>query len=302
MIGDLLTQLPHIPISTEAAVMLATLVASLAAGLIALISNRRTLSDSEEKRDEGFGAIFEDLSSTLSHLHELRTRLIRIFIAFAVGIVIAAAITDQLIILLTNPIGGMDKLIAISVTESFGVFFRVALVAGLILASPYIIAQIWIFIGTGLLDSERRLFYLYVPFAALLFILGVAFAYFVMLPVAIPFLVGFMGFRATPTIDNYIKFVTAVLLAVGGSFELPMIIYILARTGIVDSRMLIKGWRYAIVGIAILAAVVTPTPDPVNMGIVAAPLFGLYLLSIVLAFFAQRRRKKQEDNNERESA
>jgi len=111
-----------------------------------------------------------------------------------------------------------------------------------------------------------------------------------------------MGFRATPTLDNYIKFVTTALLAVGASFELPMAVYILARAGIVDSRMLIKGWRYAIVGIAILAAVVTPTPDPVNMGIVAAPLFGLYLLSIVLAFFAQRRRKKREDNEETRSA
>ncbi len=302
MIGELLHQLPRIPVSTEAAVMLSALVISLAAGLIALISNRNKLSDAEEKKDEGLAAVFENLDSSLSHFRELRTRLVHSAIAFVISTVVAAAITNQLIVLLTEPIGGMDRLIVISVTESFGVFFRVSLVAGLILASPFIIAQGWIFIGTGLLDTERRAFYLYVPFAALLFILGVAFAYFVMLPAAIPFLVGFMGFRATPTLDNYIKFVTTALLAVGASFELPMAVYILARAGIVDSRMLIKGWRYAIVGIAILAAVVTPTPDPVNMGIVAAPLFGLYLLSIVLAFFAQRRRKKREDNEETRSA
>ncbi|MBN1119863.1 MAG: twin-arginine translocase subunit TatC [Anaerolineae bacterium] len=301
MISDLLHQLPQIPVSTEAAVMISTLVISLAAGLIALIHNWNKLSDENEKKEEDLWSVFENLTSSMSHLHELRGRIVKIFISVVVGTVIAALITNQLIVLLTNPIGGMNKLIAISVTESFGVFFRVSLVAGLILASPFIIAQIWIFIGTGLYENERRAFYLYVPFAALLFILGVAFAYFVMLPVAIPFLVGFMGFRATPTLDNYIKFVTTALLAVGASFELPMVIYILARTGIVDSRMLIKGWRYAIVGIAVLAAVVTPTPDPVNMGIVAAPLFGLYLLSIVLAFFAQRRRKKQEDNKEIQS-
>nr|MBN1229858.1 twin-arginine translocase subunit TatC [Anaerolineae bacterium] len=185
-----------------------------------------------------------------------------------------------------EPIGGAERLIAIGVTEPFGVFFRVSIMLGIILASPYVTAQLWVFVAAGLKYKERRAFYLFVPFAVLLFLLGALFAYLAMLPAAVPFLVGFMGFDATPTLENYVKFVTNVILWVGISFEMPLVIFLLAKTGIVNARMLAKNWRIAIILIAILAAVVTPTPDPVNMGIVAAPLAALYLLSIVLALFA----------------
>jgi sec-independent protein translocase protein TatC len=145
---------------------------------------------------------------------------------------------------------------------------------------------LWIFIAAGLKPAERRWFYLLFPFALILFLSGVSFAYFVMLPAAIPFLTGFMSIRTIPTLDDYIGFVSTVLLWVGVSFEMPMAIFLLAKAKIVSAKMLIRYWRYAIVVIMIASAVITPTPDPVNMLLVAAPLFVLYLLSIVLALFA----------------
>jgi sec-independent protein translocase protein TatC len=285
MIAGWLNRLPHLPISTEAAVIISVLVISLAAAMVVLIANRRILRQ-PIGGEGGLGSVFDNPSSILPHFIELRTRLVRSLIAIAVGAAISALITEPILKLLAEPVGGPQALIAISVTESFGVFFRISIVVGIILASPYVIAQLWVFVAAGLRTTERRVFYLFVPFAVILFVAGVAFAYLVMLPTAVPFLIQFMGFNATPTLENYVKFVTNVLLWVGLSFEMPLVFFALAKAGVVDARMLARNWRIAIVGIAVAAAVVTPTPDPVNMGIVAAPLAVLYVLSVVLALFA----------------
>jgi sec-independent protein translocase protein TatC len=275
----------RLPISVEARVLIAALLVSLTVALLALIRNRRAIAAPEEPESD-LGVIFENPTSILPHVAELRTRLINSVIAVIIGTIVATALSQTILQLVAKPIGSLDNLQAIGVTEPFGVFFRVALTVGAILAAPYIISQIWIFVAAGLKPSERRLFYLFVPFAVILFMTGVTFAYLVMLPVAVPFLVTFMGVNATPTLENYIKFVTSVLLWVGISFEMPLVMFALAKVGVVNARMLLKNWRIAVVLIAILAAVITPTPDPVNMGIVAAPLFILYLLSIILAMFA----------------
>ena len=187
---------------------------------------------------------------------------------------------------MASPIDGLENLQVIRVTEPVGVWFRVALTVGIILASPVVIAQIWVFIVTGLRAGERRAVYLLFPFALILFLTGVSFAYFVMLPVAVPFLTDFLGLNAKPTLEDYIGFVTNVLLWVGISFEMPLVMFALAKLGVVNSGMLLRNWRIAVVLVAILAAVITPTPDPVNMGIVALPLLILYGLSIILTRFA----------------
>jgi len=283
--------IPHIPVSTEAALIISILVISLASALIAMIRNRRTLSAPVDE-DSDLGALFENPSSIMPHIAELRTRLIFSLIAILVATAVAALLTPQVMTVLAAPIGGINELIAIGVTEPFAVTFRVALVLGVILASPYVLAQLWIFVAAGLKPVERRIFYFLFPFGLVLFLSGVVFAYFVMLPVAVPFLIGFLGFKATPTIENYIKFVTNVLLWVGISFEMPLVAFVLARLGVVNARLLAQNWRIAIIVIALLAAVVTPTPDPVNMGIVAAPLILLYGVSIVLAVVAQRSRQR----------
>jgi sec-independent protein translocase protein TatC len=129
------------------------------------------------------------------------------------------------------------------------------------------------------------------PFIFLFFLAGAAFAYYIMLPVAVPFLASFGGIQGNFRISSYISFTNRMILWVGVAFEMPLIIAVLARLGIITPLALRKGWRIAVVGIAVLAALITPTVDPVNMGIVMLPLLALYLLSIVLATWMYRRRE-----------
>lgn len=281
-------QLPRlfpIELTPNAALVISALLVSLTTALIALICNRRALTAPLED-SEDLSTIFENPSALMPHLVELRRRLLNSILGIAVGTVVGLLITQPLLMLLADPIGGLERLQAIRVAENLSVFFRVSITAGIILASPYVISQIWIFVASGLNPTERRFFYLLFPFATVLFLGGVAFAYLVMLPVAVPFLVSFTDIATTPTLEDYVGFVTTVLLWVGVSFELPMIVFVLAKMELVNAKMLARNWRIAVMLIAIVAAVITPTPDPVNMGIVAAPLIALYLLSIVLALFA----------------
>lgn len=288
----------HLPftVNNSAAVLLSALLVSLTLALISLIRNRRTLTPAEENDDlpEVLSKVFENWQETLPHIYELRRRLLNIVFAVIVGLLIGLLLSEPIIEVLAQPIGGRDALLAIGVTEPLSVFFRVALVSGIILASPYIISQIWLFIARGLLRSEQRIILFVFPMAFLLFLAGISFAYFVMLPVAVPFLLNVLGFTIRPTPSDYLSFVTSVLLWMGVAFELPLVVFVLARLGLVNARMLIRNWRFAIIIIAVVAAVVTPTVDPVNMAIVMAPLAVLYLLSIVLAVFARRRRKRGE--------
>ncbi len=283
---NLLNALPHVAISTELGLVISALLISIAVASIALLRNRQTLRAPVEDGSD-LGALFESPSSLLPHLLELRTRLANSLFAILVSTAISALITNTVLAVLAEPIGGLDKLQVIEVTESIHVYFQVSLTVGIILASPFIIAQLWIFIAAGLKPAERRWFYLLFPFAFILFLAGVSFAYFVMLPVAVPFLTGFIGIRTNPRLENYVGFVTSILLWVGVCFEMPLVVFLLAKAGVVTAGQLARYWRIAIVVISIVAAVVTPTPDPINMGIVAAPLLLLYALSIILALFAR---------------
>lgn len=221
------------------------------------------------------------------HLNELRKRLFIALLALVVTTGISAAFAKQFIALLAQPIGGLGKVQAIEVTESISVFMRVALLSGVILAMPVIVYELLAFILPGLKPGEKKWIYLAVPFASLLFLSGVLFAYFVMLPSAVPFLVDFLGIEANVRISNYINFVTNLMFWIGISFETPLLMFILAKLHIVNAGMLSRHWRIAVVVIAILAAVVTPTVDPVNMSLLMLPLFILYLLSIFLAWLAR---------------
>ncbi|MBN1430417.1 MAG: twin-arginine translocase subunit TatC [Anaerolineae bacterium] len=282
---DFLAWLPQLPISSDVALILSAFLVSLTAATIAMIRNRHLVNQTGDE-DGDIGMIFENPKAIMPHILELRDRIVRALIAVVLGTVASFMLTDQVIAALAAPIGGVANIQVIRVTEIVSVWFRVALTVGIVLASPYVLAQVWIFVMTGLKPSERRAFYLLSPAAMILFLTGVAFAYYAMLPVAIPFLTTFLDFTAQPTLEDYIKFVTTVLLWVGVSFEMPLVVFGLAKLKIVNARMLAQNWRIAVVVIAILAAFITPTPDPINMGIVAAPLLVLYALSIVLALFA----------------
>ncbi len=226
--------------------------------------------------------------SLLEHIEELRQRLFRALIALAVGTTISALLVNRFLDWLARPIGGLEKLEAIEVTENLGVFMQVALLGGVILAMPVIVYQLWRFVGPGLLPHEKRYVYVLAPAATLLFVAGAAFAYFLMLPTAIPALLGLAPIPTRPRPANYISFVTSLMFWVGISFEMPLLVFFLAKVGLISPRTLLRNWRMAIFLIALLAAVVTPTGDPINMALVMAPLTVLYGLSILLARVAYR--------------
>ncbi len=228
------------------------------------------------------------LAGLSPHFKELRSRLLKSLLALIVCVAASFVFTEQIIDILVQPIGGLENLQSIEVTENISVFMKVALLSGFILALPVIAYQIIAFIVPGLESNEKRWLMLSIPFIVIMFVGGVAFTYFVMLKAAIPFLVNFLGVQTIPRLSNYMGFVTNLMFWVGVSFESPLVILILAKLKIVDARMLIKGWRIAIVVSAAMAAMITPTTDPANMGLLMAPLMGLYLISIVLAFLVRR--------------
>lgn len=225
------------------------------------------------------------------HLGELRNRLFIALISLVVTTLLSFIFADRFIQILAIPMpGGLQSLLAIEVTENISVFMKVSLLSGFILALPFILYELLAFVLPGLTDSERRWVIISIPMASVFFLLGVAFCYFVMLPAAIPFLTGFLGVKTTPRLSSYIGFVTNMMFWIGVSFELPLLVFILAKLNIVNAKMLARQWRIAVVIIAVVAAVVTPTPDPVNMSLMMAPLMVLYLISIFFAMLARRGR------------
>lgn len=234
----------------------------------------------------------EDPSLLIEHIEALRGHLLRSLLALAITTSISFAFAGRVLDFLARPIGGTDALQAIEVTESIGAFMRVSLMSGFVLAFPYILIEFFTFINPGLKRSERLFLLGAAPMALVLFLAGLAFSFFVMLPTALPFLLNFMGITTVPRPSNYIRFVTGLMFWIGIAFQFPLVIYVLARMGIVRARMLIDGWRIAVIGIAVLAAAVTPTVDPVNMALVMAPMTALYFLSIGLAALAERGRDR----------
>ncbi len=231
--------------------------------------------------------------SLAEHLDAFRPHLFRALLAYLLAVALAFAFLPQLLAFLTRPIGGLEHLQAIEVTEPLGVTMRVAMLAGFVLALPYIYFELYLYVAPGLHPRTRIWGLLALPLVLLFFVAGMAFAYFVMLPVALPFLLNFMGISTAPRPASYIHFVTGVLFWVGLAFETPLILYLLARLGWVRYRTLRAHSREVIVALAVLAAVITPTPDPVNMLLVLAPLVGLYYLGLLLVRLAERGRASE---------
>ncbi len=227
--------------------------------------------------------------SLWEHVNELRKRLFISLIAFIVACVGTFNLAPTLINILASPVGGMDKLVSIEVTENLGEFMRVSLLSGFILSLPILLYEILAFILPGLTSSEKRWVYIFIPFATLMFVGGVAFTYFVMLPTAIPFLTSsILPVQTTPRLSNYIGFVTNLMFWVGVSFEMPIVVFLLAKLHFISAGLLARGWRFAIVIIAVAAAVITPTTDPVNMLLLMLPLLAIYVISIGMAAIARR--------------
>ena len=222
----------------------------------------------------------------------LRSHLLRIVIGLAVGVGVSFYFTQMVIEYLAVPIGGLEALKAIEVTESVGVFMRVAMLSGIALASPYVAFELWWFAAPGLRSRERKLGLVGIPFATLFFLAGMAFAYFVMLPTALPYLVNFMGIQAELRPHSYFGFVTGIMFWIGIAFEFPLLVYVLTAIGFIRPRVLAQQWRLAVVIIALLSAAITPTVDPVNMALVMVPMTLLYFLSIGLSQIAYVGRRR----------
>jgi sec-independent protein translocase protein TatC len=235
----------------------------------------------------------EDSSTSMSileHLRELRGRLLKAAVALAITTVFTSIFAGDIIAILIEPYG--DKLQTLGPTENVITYFRVALLAGAALAMPVIVYQLLAFVVPGLTRAEQRWIYLSVPFTAVLFLAGVAFAWLVMVPAAIDFLANFRSdlFLAQWTAGEYISFVVSIAFWIGVAFQAPLVTFILAKVGLVTPEFLVRNWRIAIVIVAVIAAFITPTVDPFNMALLMVPLLVLYLLSIFLAVLATRGR------------
>jgi len=243
------------------------------------------MSEAEPTQDTPAGT--QAVMPLLEHLKELRGRLFKAAIALLITTLISLIFTKQLFVILIRPMGETIPQ-ALKPTETLSNYMKVALISGVTLAMPFIVYQIGRFITPGLKRNERRYLIVLVPGAAFCFVAGVAFAYFVMIPAAIPFLQGFMYdvVKQQWAIGDYLSFVTNLLFWIGVSFELPLFVYFLAKLGIVDAKTLRHGRKYAIIAIAALAAIITPTVDPLNMMLVMGPLIVLYEIGILLAKIA----------------
>lgn len=242
--------------------------------------------------DDDIEDLVEEKQMTIwDHISELRTRLL-----WGVGAMVVttglclAYLAPQIIKWLSIP-AGQTSFIAIEVTETFGVYMRVSLLGGFTLALPVIVLQILLFVIPGLYENEKRWVFTAIPIATLLFLGGAGFAYYIMLPAAIPFLQGFLRDLSTPSwrLSNYVTFCTNLMFWIGIAFEAPLVVYMLARFNVVNWRMLLKQWRYAVVVIALVSAMITPTVDPINMALLMAPLFLIYFLSVFFAYLARSK-------------
>lgn len=259
---------------------------------------RQKPGENQPQRYKTWTALSGDVDETpqtlLEHLNELRKRLFRAVMALTAGVLFSAFFTSSILKYLIKPYG--DELKTLGPTESVVMYFRVALLSGAIIAIPYITLQLFLFIAPGLTRKEKRWVYLALPATTALFLAGVAFAWFVLVPTALGFLRDFEGdvFEADWTADRYIAFLTSLLFWIGAAFEMPVIVFVLARLGILGPKPLIHNWRLAVVIITVIAAMITPTVDPFNMMLVIAPLLVLYLISIGLAVIAFPRASRRE--------
>lgn len=225
----------------------------------------------------------------------MRRRLVYSALAVAAATGAAFVYINPIMQFLKRPLGDVE-LVFTQVTEGLGVTFSLGLTVGIAAALPIILLQAILFVTPALYPREKALVYALLPAVVAAFAGGVAFSYLVLLPPALKFLVQFGSEIATPfiSIGNYMSLVQRLLFWVGIVFETPVVMFILARIGIVTAGKLVRMWRLALVASFLVGAIITPTFDPVNQVLVAGPIMGLYGLSILLAYVAQAGRRKRQ--------
>jgi sec-independent protein translocase protein TatC len=236
----------------------------------------------------------ETRDALLEQIEAFRSHLLRSVLWLTLFIIAAFWTAEPLMSILAEPIGGLEKLQALQPTEEIGVFMRVAMMAGIAMAFPFIAFEFWFFAAPGLKPHEKKQGLAGIPLAYILFLAGMSFTFYVLLPAALPFLGGFTTIAEFWAAREYFSFVTGLMLWIGLFFEFPLVIYALTSIGLVKPKFLAEQWRLAVVIIAVLAAAITPTVDPVNMGLVMIPMVLLYFISIGLSYIAYAGRRKNQ--------
>jgi len=240
--------------------------------------------------------------SFLEHLEELRTRIFHALIAIAMGMGACWFYHERLFAFIQKPIldvlkhYGIEKLVFLTPTEPFNLYLKVSALAGVFVTSPYVLYQVWLFISPGLYRKEKKYAVPFMVSTIFLFVAGGYFGYRIVYPAALDFLIGF-GKQFTPmiTIHEYTDLFLTVILGLGLVFEMPVLIFFLALMGVVSAGWMWRNIRYAVLGIFVVAGILTPTPDITNMCIFAAPMLGLYVISIGIAWFVHPTQRRARE-------
>jgi len=249
---------------------------------------------SEEPEDTPLGETVQKAianpGDVLEHLAALRGHLTRASLSLIIVSFIMFQFSGLLLDWLAKPIGGLQGLQAIDITEPIGVVMRVSLLSAFAITLPYIAFELLLFLAPGLSRRARMTGFLAIPLVFLFFVAGMLFTYYYLLPPAVNFLLNFMQIPTAVRPSSYIGFATSLMFWVGLAFEFPLLSYVLSAMGVLPARWLGQNWRIAVVALAVLAAAITPTVDPINMLLVWMPLVALYFLSVATASLAQRQR------------
>src|SRR6202522_2795101 len=236
--------------------------------------------------------------SLMEHLDELRRRIVHSALYLAAGFAIAWIFRNRFVTFIQAPLNRIGKsLVFTHPMDPLNLQLRVALVGGAIVASPFILYQVWLFIAPGLYQKERRFVIPFMLATVTLFLGGAAFGYYYVLPGALKVLIVDFGKNFTPmvTIEEYSSFFLSIILGLGISFEMPILIFFLAMFGIVSPKFLWKNIRYAILVVFLVAGVICPSPDPWTMCIYAVPMLALYVLGIGIAWWVHPSRRKARE-------
>ena len=243
------------------------------------------------------------LNSTMSlgdHLEELRMRLLLALAGLAVGAIICLVFGPKIIDFIKAPYTSLGKapLVTLGPSDAFVAYMKISLVSGLILSSPWVFYQLWMFVTAGLYPNEKRYVRLATPFSAALFVTGALFFLYVVAPISLRFFLKFgdiIGVAPNWTLQKYVSFITMLMLVFGIAFQTPIAIFFLNRTGLVSLQALRRSRKFVLLGVFVVAAVATP-PDVISQITLALPLYLLFELGIVLANIANRRKKLQDSS------
>lgn len=275
-------------------------------------ASRRDSGDELESRSSSSGGrlpepddddSLEGRMTFLEHLDELRIRLTQSVIGLFIGFVLAFIIVDRVQVLvfarLAADVPG-GELIYTEPGEAFFLWIKIAALTGILISSPFLMWQVWLFIAPGLYANEKKLAIPFVIFSSSLFIAGAAFSHYVVFPFAWKFFASFGNdwLKFTPRVEPVFSLYVKLLLGMGLVFQMPVLMFVLGRLGIVSARFLVKNIKYAVLAIFVAAAIITPDGSPVNQVLVALPMFGLYVIGILVVWLFGRPRKREEEGND----